>query len=351
MSRTGFAIADRLIGPGHPVYIVAELSANHLQDRTRARELVRIAAASGADAVKLQTFTADTITLDARSEPFRVRQGTLWEGAILHDLYREAAMPWEWHAELMALARSLSLQCYSTPFDFTAVDFLEALEVPAYKVAAFELVDIPLLRRIARTGKPVILSTGMATLDEIREAVEAVRSSGSAPVALLRTCSAYPAPPEEMDLRSIPHMQERFGVVTGLSDHSAGIAVPVAAVSLGAHIIEKHLTVSRAAGGPDAAFSLEPTEFAEMVRAVRTAERALGGVRFGPTPHEMASLQFRRSLFAVADIREGELLTHANVRSIRPAAGLHPRHLDDVLGRRATRDIPRGTPLTWELIR
>ncbi len=350
MPEPGFAIASRPIGPGHPTYIVAELSANHMQDLGRARELVRSAATAGADAVKLQTFTADTITLNLRDDPFRIRQGTVWEGAVLHDLYREAALPWDWHPELMHLAASLGLHCFSTPFDTTAVDFLETLAVPAYKVAAFELVDIPLLRHIARTGRPIILSTGMATLDEIAEAVEAVRAVGPVPVALLRTCSAYPAPPEEMDLRSIPELANRFGVVAGLSDHTLGIAVPVAAVSLGAHIVEKHLTLARGDGGPDAAFSLEPAEFTAMVQAVRTAAQALGRARFGPTPHERASLQFRRSLFAVADIRAGESLTPANVRSIRPAAGLHPRHLEEVLGRRAACDIARGTPLSWELL-
>jgi len=350
MSQESFAIAGRPIGAGHPVYIVAELSANHRQDLDCARQLVREAAAAGADAVKLQTYTADTITLDQCTEPFRIASGTVWEGAILHDLYREAEMPWSWHGELMALADSLGLHCFSTPFDHSAVDFLERLDAPAYKVAAFELVDIPLLRRVARAGKPMILSTGMATLEEIAEALGAIRSERSVPVALLRTCSAYPAPAGEMDLRTIPDLSARFGRVTGLSDHTLGIAVPVAAVALGAHIVEKHLTLSRDLGGPDAAFSLEPVEFAAMVRAVRTAEAALGRVRYGPTTGERASLQFRRSLFAVAPIRAGELLTPANVRSIRPGGGLHPRHLEEVLGRRAVQDIPRGTPLAWEML-
>jgi N-acetylneuraminate synthase len=351
MSNAGFAIAGRPIGCGRPVYVVAELSANHRQDLACARELVRAAAAAGADAVKLQTYTPDTMTLDLRGGPFRIGQGgTAWDGAVLHDLYGEAQTPWSWHAELAALARDLGLQWLSTPFDHTAVDFLETLDVPAYKVAAFELVDIPLLRRIAETGKPLILSTGMATLDEIDEAVRAVRDVAPSPLALLRTCSAYPAPPDELNLRALPHLAETFGVVVGLSDHSLHIAVPVAAVALGASIVEKHLTLARSAGGPDSAFSLEPGEFAAMVEAVRVAQRALGQVRFGPTEHERPSLQFRRSLFVVQDVGAGRRLTAENVRSIRPAGGLHPRHLGEVLGRRAARDLARGTPLTWDLL-
>jgi N-acetylneuraminate synthase len=349
MPETGFAIAGRSIGPGHPVYIVAELSANHHQNLETAKALVRAAAAAGADAVKLQTYTADTITIDAHSGPFQIGEGTIWDGT-LHDLYREAHTPWAWYAELAALAAHAGLQCFSTPFDATAVEFLETQAVPAYKVASFELVDIPLLRLIAGKGKPMILSTGMATLEEIDEAVRAVRATKPVPLALLRTSSAYPAPPNEMDLRAIPYLAERFGAVGGLSDHTLGLAVPVAAVALGAHIVEKHLTLSRAERGPDSAFSLEPGEFAAMVEAVRTAEQALGAVRFGPTEHERPSLQFRRSLFAVQDIGAGEALTSDNVRSIRPSGGLHPRHLDEILGRTAVRTIARGTPITWDLL-
>jgi N-acetylneuraminate synthase len=350
MPGAAFAIAGRPIGAGHPVYVVAELSANHRQDLDAAKALVRAAAAAGADAVKLQTYTPDTITIDVRTGPFLIQQGTAWDGRVLYDLYREAQTPWSWHAELARLADSLGLHCFSTPFDDTAVEFLETLHVPAYKVASFELVDIPLLRTIAATGKPLILSTGMATLDEIDEAVQAVRAVGPVPLALLRTSSAYPAPPEEMDLRGIPHLAQTFGVVAGLSDHTLGIAVPVAAVAVGAHLIEKHLTLSRDTPGPDSAFSLEPLEFRAMVEAVRTAERALGEPRFGPTAHERSSLQFRRSLFAVQNIAAGEQLTASNVRSVRPSGGLHPRHLGDVLGRRASRGILRGTPLAWDLI-
>jgi N-acetylneuraminate synthase len=350
MAATAFAIAGRSIGAGFPVYVVAELSANHHQDLDTARRLVKAAADAGADAVKFQTYTPDTLTLEVRTGPFRIEQGTIWDGALLHDLYTQAQMPWEWHQDLATLAGDLGLQWFSTPFDATAVDYLEALSVPAYKIASFELVDIPLLQVVARTGKPIVLSTGMASLEEIDEAVRAIRDAGPASIALLRTNSAYPAPPGEMDLRTLPRLAERFDVVAGLSDHTPGIAVPVAAVALGAHIVEKHLTLSRAVPGPDAAFSLEPAEFAAMVAAVRVAEQALGGVRFGPSPHERASLQFRRSLFAVCDVREGEPFTAENVRSIRPASGLHPRHLPEILERRAARDITRGTPLAWDLV-
>lgn len=342
-------IDGRPIGDGHPVYVVAEISANHLKDLSRARALIEAAAAAGADAVKLQTYTPDTITLDAAGPHF-VIEGTLWEGKTLHALYGEAYTPWSWHGELFALARSLGITCFSSPFDPTAVDLLESLGAPAYKVASFELVDLPLLRRIGATQKPIILSTGMAELFEIDEAVRTVRAHSTAPMALLRTSSGYPAAPEEMDLATIPHLSEAFEVVAGLSDHTLGIAVPVAAVALGAKIIEKHLTLSRADGGPDAAFSLEPQELTRMIEAVRVAERAIGRVRYGPTERERPSLAFRRSLFVVEDVPAGAPFTETNVRSIRPAAGLHPRHLPLVLTRRAARDIARGTPLTWELI-
>jgi N-acetylneuraminate synthase len=265
-------------------------------------------------------------------------------------LYGEAQTPGSWHGELAALAASVGLQWFSTPYDRSSVDFLETLDAPAYKVASFELIDIPLLRHVAHTGKPIILSTGMATLEEIEEAVEAARAAGPAPLALLRTSSAYPAPAGAMNLRAIPYLAGRFDTVVGLSDHTVGIAVPVAAVALGAAIVEKHLTLSRSDGGPDSAFSLEPAEFAAMVGAVRVAEQALGEIRFGPTEHEQSSLRFRRSLFVVRDVSAGEAFTAENVRSIRPAGGLHPRHLTEVLGHRAARDVARGTPLSWDLL-
>lgn len=345
-----FDIAGRPVGPGHPVYVIAEMSANHNRDLDAAIELVHAARDAGADAVKVQTYTPDTITLKSDRDPFRIAGGTLWDGKVLWDLYKEAYMPWEWQPRLKEEAERLGLHFFSTPFDFTAVDFLEELEVPAYKIASFELVDLPLIRKVAATGKPLILSTGMATVSEIEEAVAVARDAGAEQIALLRTNSAYPAPPDEMDLRTIPHMAEMFGVPVGLSDHTLGIAVPVVAAAMGAALIEKHLTLSRSVPGPDSAFSLEPQEFKEMVEAVRTAERALGGVRYGPTPKEQASRVFRRSLFVVKDVQAGEPLTPENVRSIRPAHGLHTRYYEEILGRRARKDIKAGTPLMWSLI-
>ncbi|XOB98438.1 pseudaminic acid synthase [Deinococcota bacterium DY0809b] len=349
-SNVELSISGRSVGSGQPAYVIAEVSANHNQDLDAAIELVRAAKEAGADAVKVQTYTPDTITLKSDRAPFRISGGTLWDGRVLWDLYREAYMPWDWQPRLKEEAERLGLHFFSTPFDFTAVDFLEELGVPAYKIASFELVDLPLIRRVARTGKPLILSTGMATVSEIEEAVSAAREAGAEQIALLRTNSAYPAPPDEMDLRTIPHMAEMFGVPVGLSDHTLGIAVPVAAVAMGAALIEKHLTLSRSVPGPDSAFSLEPHEFKAMVDAVRTTEKALGGVRYGPTEKEGASRAFRRSLFVVRDIRAGETFTAENVRSIRPAHGLHPRHYEEILGRRAKADIEAGTPLGWDLI-
>lgn len=351
-----FAIGQRAVGVGQPVYIIAELSANHHQELDTARELVRAAAAAGADAIKLQTYTADTITLDDRSAPFRIQHGTVWDGAVLHDLYRTAATPWEWHAELFALAASLGLQGFSTPFDSTAVRFLSGLDVPAYKVASFELVDIPLLETIAAERKPMIVSTGMATRAEIEEAVVAIRRVAPVPLALLRTSSAYPARAGDLDLRSIQELARAFDVVAGLSDHTLGLTVSVAAAALGAHIVEKHLTLSRARNGPDSSFSLEPQEFKEMVEAVRSVELATAAldpqseIRFGPSDSERSGLAFRRSLFVVEDVAAGAVLTDHNVRSIRPSLGLHPRHLREVLGRKAARNLARGTPLSWDLI-
>jgi N-acetylneuraminate synthase len=330
-----------------PCYIVAELSGNHGQDFDRAVQTIHAAKEAGADAVKLQTYTPDTMTLNSPQEWFRISGGTLWDGRTLYDLYGEASTPWEWQPKLKALANSLGLDLFSTAFDPTSVDFLESIGVPLHKVASAELIDIPLIRRLARTGKPLILSTGMATLAEIEEALTAVRENGAAQIALLKCTSAYPAPPEEMNLRTIPHLSEAFGVPVGLSDHTLGIAVAVASVALEACIIEKHFTLSRAAGGPDSAFSLEPCEFKKMVDAIRMAERALGSVRYGVTERQANSRLFRRSLFAVCDIRAGETFTSTNIRSIRPALGLHPRHFVEVLGKVAASDMQRGTPLTW----
>lgn len=344
------SIQGRRIGPGCPVYVVAEMSANHNHDFEQAVRLVQAAKKAGADAVKLQTYTPDTITLHSDREPFRIGGGTLWDGRTLHDLYAEACMPWEWQPKLKAEADQLGLHLFSSAFDPTAVDFLEKMGVPAHKVASFELVDLPLIEKMARTGKPLIMSTGMATLEEIEEAVNTARAAGATQVALLKCTSAYPSPPEEMNLRTIPDLAQRFQVPVGLSDHTTGISVPAAAVALGACIIEKHLTLSRSVPGPDSAFSLEPAEFAAMVEAVRTAERAAGAVHYGVSAQEEKSRAFRRSLFVVEDVKAGERFTEKNVRSIRPANGLHTRHLKEVLGRAATRDIARGTPLAWEMV-
>ena len=343
-------IGSRQIGLNHPVYVIAELSANHNQDLDRAVRIVRAAKDAGADAVKLQTYTPDTITIRSDRECFRISGGTLWDGRTLYDLYGDAYTPWEWQPKLKAVADELGMDLFSSAFDPTAVDFLEKMNVPLHKVASPELVDIPLIEKMARTGKPLMLSTGMASLEEIEEAVKAARSAGATQIALLLCTSAYPAPADEMNLRSIPDLADRFGVPVGLSDHTPGIAVAVTAVALGASILEKHLTLSRSDGGPDAAFSLEPEEFRSMVQAVRSAEKALGTVHYGPTPHEQASRKFRRSLFVVEDIKRGELFTSHNVRSIRPADGIHPRYLKQILGQRATHDIDRGTPLSWEMV-
>ena len=347
---TNFSIQDRVVGNGQPIYIVAELSANHQRNLEHAIALVRAAKEAGADAIKLQTYTADTLTISSNKEYFRIGGGTLWDGRTLYDLYGEAYTPWEWHSELQHLAREVGLDFFSTAFDATAVDFLEELNVPVHKIASFELVDIPLIQKMARTGKPLILSTGMATLAEIDEAVNAARSAGAKQIAFLKCTSAYPSLPDEMNLRTIPHLAQAFDVPVGLSDHTLGIAVPVAAVSLGACIIEKHFTLRRSDGGPDSAFSLEPDEFKQMVEAIRVAEKALGHVQYGVNPDEEKSRVFRRSLFVVQDMAAGEVFTNENVRSIRPGNGLPPKHLRDVVGKRAERDIERGTPLTWELL-
>jgi N-acetylneuraminate synthase len=349
-SHRSITINGRRIGPGNPTYIIAELSANHHGSLDEAARLVQAAAEAGADAIKLQTYTPDTITIDADSDYFRISANTVWDGRTLYELYSEAYTPWEWHESLKRVAEAFGLALFSSPFDASAVDFLSALGVPAFKIASFELVDIGLIQLAARTGKPIIMSTGMGTLDEITEAVGAARSAGARELALLKCTSAYPAPPEEANLRTIPHLADAFDVPTGLSDHTVGAAVPIAAVALGAGIIEKHLTLSRGVDGPDSGFSTEPREFQEMVRGIRAVESALGSVCYVPTDRELASRSLRRSLFIVKDVRQGEVLSADVVRSIRPASGLHTRHLNDVLGRRASRDLKRGTPLTWDAI-
>ena len=333
----------------HQCYIIAEISANHNGKLERAEAIVSAAADAGADAIKLQTYTADTLTIPCDNEYFRIK-GTLWEGKTLHDLYQEACTPWEWQPRLKALANDLGMDCFSTPFDATAVDFLEKMDVPCHKVASFEVVDIPLLKKIAATGKPVIMSTGMASLAEIDEAVRTLREHGTEELALLKCTSAYPAPPEEANLRTIPHLARAFNCVAGLSDHTLGGAVAVGAVALGARIIEKHFTLARADGGPDSAFSMEPDEFKQMVQDIRTVEKALGTVCYDLTPKQKESKVFRRSLFVVKDMKAGDVFTEENVRSIRPGYGLPCRLLDSIVGTTANVDIERGTPLRIEHI-
>lgn len=344
-----FAINNACIGPQEPVYIIAEMSANHNKDFEKAVKIVEAAKMAGANAIKLQTYTQDTITIYCDNEYFQVK-GATWGGQTLYDLYREAYTPWEWHPKLKKIADGIGLDFFSTPFDFSAIDFLERLNVPAYKVASFEVIDLPLLKKIAGTGKPIIVSTGMATLSEIDEALQILIKSGCDQLALLKCTSAYPAPYDEMNIKTIPHMAETFQLPVGLSDHTLGSAVAVAAVALGAQIVEKHLTLSRSDLGPDSSFSMEPHEFKQMVEDIRIAEKAIGRVQYQITEREKSSKVFRRSLFVVRDMRAGEKFTKQNVRSIRPAFGLHPRYIDKVFGRKAKKDILRGTPLSWDII-
>ena len=345
--KSHIEINNRSIGPGQPTYIIAEISANHHQDFDRAVELINLAHRAGADAVKLQTYTADTLTIDSDQPEFQINQGTVWDGARLYDLYQKAYTPWEWQPKLKQFANELSMDLFSSPFDATAVDFLETMNVPAYKIASFEIIDVPLLRKVAATGKPVIVSTGMATIDEIQQAIDSLKSHGCDQAALLKCTSAYPAPLETMNLSTITDLGSRFQIPIGLSDHTLASQAPVVSVCLGASIIEKHLTISRYDKGPDSSFSLEPSEFAEMVSAVRQAEKAIGVVHYGPTQSDKKNQAFRRSLFVVEDIQAGEKFTPKNVRSIRPGQGLQPVHFDKVMQSNAAQAIPRGTPLDW----
>jgi N-acetylneuraminate synthase len=349
MNKSELRIAGRQIGAGYPPYVIAELSGNHNGKLERALLLMDAAKQAGADAVKLQTYTADTITIDHDGPGFTI-EGGLWNGRRLHELYREAHTPWEWHPALFEHARKIGIACFSSPFDPSAIDLLEGLDAPAYKIASFEIVDLPLIRYAARTGKPLIISTGMAAADEIAEAAAAAREAGVGGIALLHCVSGYPTPAEEMNLSRIAALAARYDCPIGLSDHTLGTDVPVAATALGAAIIEKHVTLARADGGPDAAFSLEPPELAALVSGVRTAHAALGRADYGRAPSEQANMSFRRSLYAVKDIAAGEPLTEKNVRSIRPGYGLAPKHLPDVLGRRARIAIARGTPMSFDLV-
>lgn len=346
---SSIAIAGRKIGPHHPPYMIAEMSANHLGKLDRALAIMTAAKEAGADAIKLQTYTADTITIDHDGPEFRI-EGGLWHGRTLYDLYREAHTPWEWHPQLFQHARALGITVFSSPFDSTAIDLLEGLGAPAYKIASFEIVDIPLIQRAAATGKPLIISTGMAGWTEIEDAVRAAHGAGKGGVILLHCVSGYPTPPEDSNLLRLRALAERFHVMVGLSDHTMGTACAVAAVALGAVAIEKHLTLRRADGGPDGAFSLEPEEFRLLVSESHTVFSALGSRRDERAPSEAGNTRFRRSLYVVRDISAGETFTAENLRSIRPGLGLPPKHLPELLGRRAKQAIRRGTPMSWNLV-
>ena len=344
-------ILDRTIGSGQRPYLIAEMSGNHNQSLERALEIVDAAAAHGADAIKLQTYTAATMTLNLRAPGFVIEDPkSLWAGRQLYELYEEAHTPWDWHAPIMARAASHGVACFSTPFDASSVDFLESLNVPAYKIASFENTDLPLIRRVAATGKPMIMSTGMATAGEIDEAVRAAREAGCQDLVLLKCTSTYPATADNTNISTIPHMRALFGCEVGLSDHTMGCGVSVAATALGATVIEKHFTLRRADGGVDSSFSMEPLELRQLREETERAWQAVGQVAYGPTAAEMKSLAFRRSLYIAQDMKAGEVLTPENLRCVRPGFGLPPKHLDSLLGQRIGRDAPAGTPMAWALL-
>lgn len=344
-------IGHKEIGRHTKPFIIAEMSGNHNQSLERALHLVELAAEAGVDALKLQTYTPDTITLDVHTGEFFIQDNiNIWKGNSLYNLYKEAYTPWEWHQEIFNKAKELGLLAFSSPFDETAVDFLETLDVPAYKIASFENVDIPLIRKVARTGKPIIISTGMATAAELDEAVRAARAEGNHQIALLKCTSTYPATPANSNLATIPHMRELFGTEIGLSDHTMGVGVSVAAVTLGATVIEKHFTTSRADGGVDSAFSMEPHELKMLVEETERAWQSLGQIQYGPTEAEKDSTKFRRSLYIGEDLKAGDVLTEENLRNVRPGLGLPTKYYDLVLGKTVKQDVKKGTPLSWELL-
>jgi len=350
--QNGFKIADRPIGRGHAPFIIAEMSGNHNQSLERALEIVEAAAKTGAHALKIQTYTPDTMTLDLDEREFHISDSmSLWAGTSLYKLYGEAYTPWEWHQPIFDRARELGIIAFSTPFDDTAVDFLETLDVPCYKIASFENTDLPLVRRVAATGKPLIISTGMATVAELDETVRAAREAGCQDLVLLKCTSTYPASAENTNILTIPHMRELFGCEVGLSDHTMGVGVAVASVALGATVIEKHFTLNRADGGVDSTFSMEPNEMAQLVLEAKRAWQALGHVSYGPTDAEKKSIQFRRSLYVVQDMKAGDVLTEENLRAIRPGLGLPPKYFEQVLGKAVKQDVKRGTALTWTLFK
>lgn len=344
-----FKINNRLIGQNQPTYIVAEMSANHNQSYDEAIKIVETAKACGADAIKLQTYTPDTLTIDCGNKFFRI-ENTIWEGKKLYDLYQESYTPWEWHHKLKKIAENIGLDFFSTPFDASAVHFLEKLNIPVYKIASFEIVDFPLINTVAKTGKPIIISTGMAKIEEIEEAVSILKKSDCTELALLKCTSSYPAKPEDANLRTIPHMLKTFNLPIGLSDHTPGIAVPIAAISLGACIVEKHFTLSRKNSAADSSFSLEPEEFKSMVDNIRIAEKALGTVSYTISKQQRTTFNFRKSLFVVEDINAGQEFSIANVRSIRPGDGIHTKYFKEILGKKAIKNVAKGTPVTWDLV-
>lgn len=343
-------IAGTEISKDSGVFIIAELSANHGGKIEIAKQTIKAAAQTGADAIKLQTYTADTITLDCDNDYFQIKQDTLWDGQTLYSLYQEAYMPWEWQGELKAYAESLGLICFSSPFDTTAVDFLESIDVPAYKIASFEITDIPLIEYVASKGKPVIISTGIANKQDIQEAIDACHRMNNKDIILLKCTSAYPAPLEEANLLSIPDIAKTFDVIAGFSDHTLGTTAPIAAVALGAKVIEKHFILDRSIGGPDASFSLDVEQFTQMVNAVRDTEKMLGKVTYELSEKSKKSREFSRSLFVAKDVTKGEILTQENVRSVRPGFGMHPKELKNVLGKTFRDSFAKGTPLSLDLL-
>lgn len=342
-------IGNKFVGDEEPCFIIAELSANHLQKFELAVETIKAAKEAGADAIKLQTYTPDTITIDSDNEYFQI-EGTIWDGKTLYDLYKEAYTPWEWQPKLQKVAEDLGLIFFSSPFDKTAVDFLEGLHVPAYKIASFEITDLPLIEYVASKGKPVIISTGIATLGDIEDAINACKRLGNEQIILLKCTSSYPAPIEEANLLTIPNMRDTFGKIIGLSDHTLGSSVAIASVALGAKVIEKHFILDRNLGGPDAAFSMQPNEFKEMVKSIRDVEKALGKVNYELSEKVKKSKVFARSLFIVKDVKAGELISEENVKSIRPGYGMHPKYFNEIIGKKIKKDVKKGTPLSWDLI-
>ncbi len=343
-------IGKHIISEQSPTFIIAEMSANHLMDFDRAVAIMQAAKDAGADAVKIQTYTPDTITLDCDDPCFQITQGTIWDGTTLHKLYQTAYTPWEWQPKLQKIAREMDLEFFSSPFDFSAIDFLEEMNVPAYKVASFEINDIPFIRKIAKLGKPIIFATGIARLADIELAVRTCKEEGNEDVILLKCTSSYPAPYEDINLKTIPSMAQTFDCITGLSDHSMGHAVADAAVALGAKVVEKHLTLSRADGGADAAFSMEPAEFQTMVEDIRKIEKALGCVTYELTPKQAREREHSRSLFVAQDMKKGDVFTPQNLRSVRPGCGLHTMYYEELLGKKITRDAKLGTPMSWDLV-